>query len=139
MITPFQFKRIPAQTTTVFDPTWDTLIEVGVPVGQVGHVYVDFRATIQVQYTEASSTFLGATVRLLFDDEVLVDNAFIDFDPAFGPPNIDTYAGVVPLQSLIENVAPGPHKLEVQWSCNAEHESATIFPGSATLLIEGKS
>lgn len=140
MITPLQFERVTSEAvTTASDPDWDTLFEIDVPIGEIGNVVIDFRATAQCQYTTASSDFLGASARLLWDDEPLVDSAYIEFDPAFGPPNIDTFAGLLSLQSVVPNVGPGTHTLTVQWACNAPNQQATIFAQNGNVRIEGRS
>lgn len=140
MITPFQFVRVAETAETVTpDPGWDTLLVLSVPVGEIGNVVVSFSATVQCEYTTPSANFLGAAVRFVWDDEPLIDAGFIDFDPAIGPPNIDTYAGALLLESAVPNVAPGSHTLEVQWNTNAADQRATIFANNGRVKVEGKS
>lgn len=140
MITPFQFVRVLADTTTTaIDPTWDTLLEVAVPVGEIGNVLVDFRAAIYCLYTAPSSTYFGADVRLLWDGEPLPDAAYIEFDPAITSPNVDSYTDCLTLRSVIPNVAPGAHTLTVQWGVLTTDQIATIYANTANLVVEGKS
>src|SRR4029077_14901702 len=127
-----------AETVTP-DPGWDTLLVLSVSVGEIMHAVATFSATVQCEYTTPSANFLGAAVRFLWDDEPLIDAGYIEFDPAFGPTNIDPFAGALLLASVIHNVAPGSHTLEVQWNTNAADQRATIFANNGRIKVEGKS
>lgn len=138
MITPFKRYLFTSEiSTTTVDPGWETLLTVAVPVGELGTIRATLTATVQCQYTEEQSNFLGAAVRALWDDEPLPEVGYIEFDPAFGPPNVDTFAAGLPFVAIIEDAPPGGHTLEIQWQVIAPDEMATIFPNCGQLTIEG--
>jgi len=136
LITPFQFLRLTGGVTT--STAMETLESFPVEVLHVGKVLLDLRATIQMRYVKPSAQFLGVALRYVWDDLVLVDPGFFQFDPAFGPPNIDTYAMHVTMRSVIEAAAPGPHVLLVQWQVLDVEQEATLFPLNGNLTVEGK-
>lgn len=131
----FQRHALGAVTTST---DWGTLWTIPVLTTGAGLLLCDLRATVQCQYTEASSTFLGVAMRFVWDDEPIdSDPSFFQFDPAIPPPNIDTLAQRIDLRTLVA-ATPGPHTLRVEWQVLASNEQATLFPGGANITIEGK-
>lgn len=133
----FDFQRLaPGATTTSTD--WSTLWEIPVLVAEAGLLLCDFRSTVQCQYTEPSSTFLGVTARFAWDGAPIDDDpTFFQFDPAIPPPNIDTLAQRLDLRTLLA-ATPALHLLRIEWQVLAAGESAVIFPNGANITIEGK-
>lgn len=133
----FNFQRFaPGAVTTSTD--YETLWEIAVLISEPTLLLCDMRSSVQVQYTEPSSTFLGVTARYVWDSLPIDDDpSFFQHDPAIGPPNIDTMAQRLDLRTLIV-ATPGLHTLKVEWSVLAAGQQATIFPNGANITLEGK-
>jgi hypothetical protein len=133
----FDFQRHAAGAVTT-STDWATLWTIPVLVTEAQLLLCDMRATVQCQYTEPASTFLGVALRFVWDGEPIdADPAFYQFDPAVPPPNVDTLAMRVDPRTLVA-ATPGPHTLSVEWQVLAAGEQATLFPGGANITIEGK-
>jgi len=136
LVTPFQFLRLTGGVTT--STAMELLESFPVEVLHAGKVLLDLRATIQMRYVVPSAQYLGVGLRYVWDETVLPDPGFFQFDPAFGPPNIDTFAMHLTMRSLIEAATPGPHVVRVEWQVLDVGQEATLFPLNGNLTIEGK-
>jgi hypothetical protein len=140
----FDYHRFPApDSATTTSTDFVTLASFPVIVGHAQPLLIDFRAAVQCQYTTPGTNFLGADFQILWDgdvlpDDVLPDGCYLEWDPGFGPPNVDSFAGGVSGRSLVPIATVGPHTVEIRWLVLAEGEEATIFPNHANLTVEGK-